>query len=42
MADLVEKEKYIGVEWLRGLLYCCMLQKGIQIRANNFAGNKEK
>lgn len=41
--DLVETEKYIGVKWLRGLLYCCILQKGIQIRANLILkGTKKK
>lgn len=33
-ADLVEKEKNIGVKWLRGLSYCSILQKGIQIKTN--------
>lgn len=41
--DLVETEKYIGVKWLRDLLYCCILQKGIQIRANLILkGTKKK
>lgn len=41
--DLVETEKYIGVKWLRGLLYCCILQKGTQIRANLILkGTKKK
>lgn len=33
-ADLVEEDKYIGMQWLRGLLYCLISQEGIQIRAN--------
>lgn len=41
-ADLVEEEKYIGVKWLRGLLYCYILQKGIQIRANLILNGTKK